>query len=78
MSRLARFEALVLLTPTEVAQLFRVDPKTVKRWALAGRLRSVRTPGGHQRFFKTEIDALLHGTLNVREDDRRNDMDAAL
>lgn len=38
-----------LLTPTEVAQLFRVDPKTVTRWANDGRLFSFRTPGGHFR-----------------------------
>jgi hypothetical protein len=27
-----------LLTPAEVAALFRVDPKTVTRWAKAGKL----------------------------------------
>ncbi|MEI2643153.1 MAG: helix-turn-helix domain-containing protein [Candidatus Nanopelagicales bacterium] len=27
-----------LLTPSEVAALFRVDPKTVTRWAKAGKL----------------------------------------
>ena len=35
-----------LLTPGEVALLFRVDPKTVTRWASAGRIGSIRTPGG--------------------------------
>ena len=39
-----------LLTPGEVASLFRVDPKTVTRWATAGRIGSIRTPGGHRRF----------------------------
>lgn len=39
-----------LLTPGEVAALFRVDPKTVTRWAAAGRIDSTRTPGGHHRF----------------------------
>jgi excisionase family DNA binding protein len=48
-----------LLTPAEVAQLFRVDPKTVTRWAKAGRLTSLRTPGGHRRFRETEVRALL-------------------
>ena len=28
-----------LLTPAEVAALFRVDPKTVTRWAKAGNIR---------------------------------------
>ena len=38
-----------LLTPSEVAALFRVDPKTVTRWAKAGKLTSIRTLGGHRR-----------------------------
>ncbi len=51
-----------LLTPGEVAQLFRVDPKTVTRWAAAGRISSIRTPGGHRRFRETEVRALLSGS----------------
>jgi excisionase family DNA binding protein len=48
-----------LLTPGEVASLFRVDPKTVTRWAAAGRINSIRTPGGHRRFRESEIRELL-------------------
>lgn len=48
-----------LLTPAEVSRLFRVDPKTVSRWANAGKLTSVRTPGGHRRFRESEVRALL-------------------
>jgi len=33
-----------LLTPAEVAELFRVNPKTVTRWARAGKITAVRTP----------------------------------
>jgi excisionase family DNA binding protein len=50
-----------LLTPGEVAALFRVDPKTVTRWAAAGRISSIRTPGGHRRFRESEVRALLAG-----------------
>lgn len=50
-----------LMTPGEVASLFRVDPKTVTRWAVAGRIGSVRTPGGHRRFRESEVRALLRG-----------------
>jgi excisionase family DNA binding protein len=50
-----------LLTPGEVAALFRVDPKTVTRWAAAGRIGSIRTPGGHRRFRESEVRALLEG-----------------
>ncbi len=48
-----------LLTPGEVAALFRVDPKTVTRWAASGRISSIRTPGGHRRYREAEIRALL-------------------
>lgn len=48
-----------LLTPGEVATLFRVDPKTVTRWATAGRIGSIRTPGGHRRFRESEVNQLL-------------------
>ena len=52
-----------LLTPAEVAARFRVDPKTVTRWANAGKLSSIRTLGGHRRYRRDEVDALLteHG-----------------
>jgi excisionase family DNA binding protein len=50
-----------LLTPAEVATLFRVDPKTVTRWARAGLLTSRRTPGGHRRYLESEVRALLQG-----------------
>ena len=48
-----------LLTPAEVAAFFGVDPKTVTRWANAGQLACIRTPGGHRRYFGPEIRALL-------------------
>ena len=53
-----------LLTPAEVATLFRVDPKTVTRWAKAGKLTSIRTLGGHRRYKESEVKALLKITLS--------------
>ncbi len=44
-----------LLTPAEVAALFRVNPKTVTRWARAGKITAIRTLGGHRRFRASEI-----------------------
>lgn len=44
-----------LLTPAEVAAMFRVNPKTVTRWARAGKISAVRTLGGHRRFRESEI-----------------------
>jgi excisionase family DNA binding protein len=48
-----------LLTPAEVAALVFVDPKTVSRWASAGKIASTRTPGGHRRFRHSDVEALL-------------------
>ncbi len=52
-------EARPLLTPAEVATMFRVDPKTVTRWAKAGKLTSIRTLGGHRRYVEGEVRTLL-------------------
>lgn len=48
-----------LLTPAEVANLFRVHPKTVSRWVQSGKLSAVRTLGGHRRYRANEVYALL-------------------
>lgn len=48
-----------LLKKSEVAAMFRVNATTVTRWAKAGRLASVRTPGGHRRFDKAQVEQLL-------------------
>lgn len=52
-------ESHALLTPAEVAALFRVNPKTVTRWADSGRLSAVRTLGGHRRYLQNEVARLL-------------------
>lgn len=48
-----------LMPPGEVAELFGVDPKTVSRWADAGKLDALRTLGGHRRYRAEEVHALL-------------------
>jgi excisionase family DNA binding protein len=48
-----------LLTPSEVAAMFRVNPKTVTRWARAGKISAIRTLGGHRRFRASEIRRFL-------------------
>ncbi len=60
-------EAEPLLTPAEVATMFRVDPKTVTRWAKAGKLSSIRTLGGHRRYKESEVRSLLAGIPAQRE-----------
>lgn len=59
-----------LMTPGEVAELFRVDPKTVTRWAERGLIRAIQTPGGHNRFFEDEVHALLEGKDPYSIEDR--------
>jgi excisionase family DNA binding protein len=54
-----------LLTPAEVAALFRVDPKTVTRWAQQGKLRSIRTLGGHRRYREAEVQEFLHRPVHL-------------
>ncbi|MGH3545025.1 MAG: BldC family transcriptional regulator [Mycobacteriales bacterium] len=55
-----------LLTPAEVATMFRVDPKTVTRWAKAGKLSAIRTLGGHRRYRESEVRDLLGGIPRQR------------
>jgi len=61
-------ESEALLTSSEVATLFRVDPKTVTRWAKAGKLSSIRTLGGHRRYREAEVRDLLNGIPQQRSD----------
>ncbi|WP_019149217.1 BldC family transcriptional regulator [Timonella senegalensis] len=65
-----RGEPEVLLTPAEVASMFRVDPKTVTRWAKAGKLSSIRTLGGHRRYRESEVHTLLENSgMIIPEED---------
>jgi len=60
-------EQETLLTPSEVAALFRVDPKTVTRWAKSGKISSIRTLGGHRRYREAEVRQLLRGVPAQRD-----------
>lgn len=55
------------LTPAEVAVLFRVDPKTVTRWAKSGKLTCIRTRGGHRRYRAGEVQALLEDQVPTQQ-----------
>lgn len=55
-----------LMTPREVAAYFRVDARTVTRWAKAGRISSVRTPGGHRRYLRPEVERLYRESAQHR------------
>ncbi|MCL2595119.1 MAG: BldC family transcriptional regulator [Promicromonosporaceae bacterium] len=64
-------ESKTLLTPAEVAALFRVDPKTVTRWAAAGKLTCVRTLGGHRRYRESEVKELLRANGGVDDAEKQ-------
>lgn len=55
-----------VLTEREVAALFRVDPKTVSRWAMTGKLDGFKTPGGHYRFPREAVLAALEDGATTR------------
>jgi excisionase family DNA binding protein len=56
-----------VLNPLQVAQMMHVDPKTVTRWARSGKLSSFRTPGGHRRYFESEVLALVNESYVPRD-----------
>ena len=58
-----------LMTPAEVASLFRVDPKTVTRWANSGKLSPIKTLGGHRRYRESQVRDLLQGTNTTGTDE---------
>jgi excisionase family DNA binding protein len=68
MTNLNHFVQEKLLTPSEVATLFRVDPKTVTRWAKAGKLNAIKTLGGHRRYRESEVNSLLKETVTTTVD----------
>lgn len=47
-----------MYTTREVAEMFKVDPKTVKRWIYSGKLKAIRTPGGHYRVTEKSVKEL--------------------
>jgi excisionase family DNA binding protein len=60
------------LKPSQVAELLRVEPGTVRTWTQSGQLRATTTPGGHRRFAYRDVVAFArqHGlSLAVPEGD---------
>jgi excisionase family DNA binding protein len=48
-----------LLTPSEVAAMYRVARRTVQRWARTGQVGATRTPGGQWRVYEADVRAIL-------------------
>jgi molybdopterin-binding protein len=49
-----------MLTPRETALRLGISYPTVKQWLYQGKLKAVKTPGGHYRIPESELDGLLH------------------
>jgi molybdopterin-binding protein len=47
------------LAPREAANILGISYPTLKQWIYHGKLRSVKTPGGHHRVPESEIDRLF-------------------
>jgi excisionase family DNA binding protein len=60
-----------VLTPAEVAAMFGVDAKTVTRWAISGKISSIRTLGGHRRYLKSEMLMVMAQLVEVPMPDPR-------
>lgn len=50
-----------LMTPAETQKALRVGPTTLARYARNGDIPSVELPGGHRRYRRTVIAAILAG-----------------
>ena len=48
-----------LLTPREAARLIGISYSTIKQWILTGKLKTVKTPGGHHRIAQTSLRRFL-------------------
>ena len=61
---------VLVLTPAELARLYRVSVVTVTRWADEGKAVSFRTPGGHRRFPAGQFGGALPGGSAWSGEDR--------
>lgn len=66
-----------LLTVLEAARLLRVSPLTVRRYIYAGKLNSVKTPGGRNRIPLSEVEKKVGRSLfPLEEADLRDEVRA--
>ncbi len=49
----------------EKAGLYPVPHSTLRDWTTAGRIRALRTPGGHRRYRESDALALVNELLNA-------------
>jgi excisionase family DNA binding protein len=56
-----------LLTLAEVAKILRVSHTTLRAWDNQNKLKAIKTIGGHRRYLKSQIEALIHYTIQPEE-----------
>ena len=65
-----------LLAPREAANILGISYPTLKQWIYHGKIKSVKTPGGHHRVPESEIDRLFpkkleRGSIETRRGNLR-------
>ena len=56
-----QFEGADRLTVAAAARIVGVHPQTLRDWEKSGLIESTRTPGGHRRYLRKDIEALASG-----------------
>jgi len=70
-----------LLSISEAAELLGVSTKTIRRWETEGRIKSIRTEGGHRRFTVTDLignkqdNSLTVAYARVSNHEQKNDLE---
>ncbi len=61
----------------DACRLLQVTEVTLRQWADNGHLRVYRTPGGHRRFLRDDVDALTDRTEQVPAPERRDKLEGS-
>ncbi|NEP05188.1 MAG: IS607 family transposase [Okeania sp. SIO4D6] len=70
-----------LLTVSQAAELLGVSTKTIRRWETEGRIKSIRTEGGHRRFTVSNLignkqdNSLTVAYARVSSNDQKDDLE---
>ena len=64
-------EVDVFLTPREAAAAIGVSYPTIKQWILAGKIQTVKTPGGHHRIPQSTLTPLQRSTPTTARTESR-------
>jgi len=60
-----------LLTPREASRMLGISYPTIKNWILTGKLKTVRTPGGHHRLTTASLRPFLQADKKRPESESR-------